>query len=555
MAEDNLVYDVHMNLIPEVIDGDHVSGMSYVSKSKPIDVMKSETVPEDFKDVLSAAREFDVSGGNEISPEINPMMVNTIINHEGGHVQGSNDQYHTLDIKPDGAVEQPLVTTVLDPEDLASLESMVNSFNIALEQAGFAVEFQGQTDPNAPVDLVTLLNEVEYADGLSLRSTQRMETINDLQDEVIGLGGITKDQAYAIESLRPEFLSSRVALETFTKFPSRTNYDIAVASMEDLVEAAAVAGVTITVLAIAKLIQWIIKTIQSLRYDAKSDSIRGKYLQAHKALLTQVKSTGDRFNDVLARSQPFQELLADYTKNLGVTPTSDYNRAAIELNDALYHKLTDGKYTQFVAGMYNGESTKLSTYLTAAVNNSMVKLDVKFNKLKSIADNNAIVPLDIFADDWSEVADLAGYLLQGTTGSPEETINKLHGAISQLHSGGIASPMRFEQALTSMNYSLDKNFRFDQGNARKIQNMFNTVKRIESNMRDIKDGNVRKNRADLYTIFKKEVQLLATLISALKRCDDAAISYIGLTNQVISRNGRMWMEAFKRGNVNFQFKI
>ena len=84
--------------------------------------------------------------------------------------------------------------------------------------------------------------------------------------------------------------------------------------------------------------------------------------------------------------------------------------------------------------------------------------------------------------------------------------------------------------------------------------MFGTIKRIEENMRKIQDPEVRKNRADLYTIFKKEVQLLATLISALKLCDNKAVAYIGLTNQVVSRNGRMWQEAFKIGNVNFQWK-
>lgn len=554
MSDDNLVYDNHMNLVPDVKDTDQVTGMSYVDQSRPIQIMKSETVPNDFKDSLVDPRVFDVSGGEAISADTNPMMVNTIIESETGGVSGANNQYHRMEIQENSNEVQPVVE-VLDPEDAASLESLVKLFHATLESAGYEVDFKGQTDPNEPVDLVTLLNEVEYADGLSLRSTQRIETITDLRNEVIGMGGITKDQAYAIEALRPNFLSSKVALETFTKFPTRTNYENTLVAMEDLVEAAAVAGITVTVLAIASLIKWIISTIQKLRYDTKSDSVRSRYIKGYSALLTEVKSSSNRFRDVLAKSPEFQNYLSDYCNKLKVNPSMDLHRTAIELDDSMYHFLTDGKYTQFVAGMYNGESTKLSAYLTTAVNNSMISIEAKFNKLRAIADNNALVPLDEFAGDWKEVADLANYLIGGIDGSPENTINKLHGAIAQLHreDDKAVSPMRFEAAMTSMRYSLDKNFRFDRGSARKLENMFGTIKRIEENMRKIQDPEVRKNRADLYTIFKKEVQLLATLISALKLCDNKAVAYIGLTNQVVSRNGRMWQEAFKVGNVNFQW--
>lgn len=554
MSDDNLVYDNHMNLVPDVKDTDQITGMSYVDQSRPIGIMKSETVPEDFKDSLVDPRVFDVSGGQAITADTNPMMVNTIIESETGGVHGANNQYHRIEVLENEGPVQPVVE-ILDPEDTAALESMVNMFHVALEQAGYAVDFKGQTDPNAPVDLATLLNEVEYADGLSLRSTQRIETITDLRDEVIGLGGITKDQAYAIEALRPEYLSSRVALETFTRFPSRTNYDKSIAAMEDLVAAASVAGITITVLAIASLIKWIIKTVQSLRYDAKSDSVRSRYLRGHATLLTEVKSSGTRFHDILAKSPDFQNYVSDYCNKVKVHPSMDLPRLAIELDDAMYHFLTNGKFTQFVQGMYNGESTKLSTYLTTAVNNTMITVEAKFNKLKAIADNNAIVPVEDFAGDWKEVADLANYLIGGVDGSPENTINKLHAAIGQLHkeSDTAVSPLRFDGAINSMKYSLDKNFRFDKGAARKLENMFGTIKRIEENMRKITDPEVRKNRGDLYTIFKKEIQLLATLIAALKLCDNKAIGYIGLTNQVVSRNGRMWTEAFKLANVNFQW--
>lgn len=554
MSDDNLVYDNHMNLVPDVKDTDQMTGMSYVDQSRPVGVIKSETIPDTFKDSLLEPRVFDVSGGEEITANTNPMMVDTRIETNDGTVMGANNQYHRIEIQENSEDIQPVVE-ILDAEDAATLESLVKMFHTTLESAGYAVDFKGETDPNAPVDLTTLLNEVEYADGLSLRSTQRIETINDLRNEIIEMGGITRDQAYAVEALRPSYLSSKVALETFTKFPTRTNYDKTLVALEDLIAAASVAGVTIAILAIAKLISWIIKTIQKLRYDVKSDSIRGRYLRGFQSLINEVASTSNRFGQVLARSADFMNYISSYCKKLEVSPSLDCKRVAIELNDSLYHYLTDGKYTQFVEGMYNGESTKLSAYLTTAVNNSMITIDAKFAKLKAISNSEVIVPLDEFASDWKEVADLANYLIGGVDGSPENTINKIHGAISQLHqeSDTAISPLRFADAIGSMKYSLDKNFRFDKGNIRRVENMFSTIKRVESDMTKITDSEVRKNRADLYTIFKKEVQLLATLIAALKLCDDKAVAYIGLTNQVVSRNARMWKEAFKIGNVNFQW--
>ena len=552
MTEENLVYDAHMNLIPDVKDTDGMTGMSYVDQYRPIDVVKTETIPNDFKDSLTAPREFDVRGGEEIHPDTNPMMVNTVVNLPGSVVAGSNNQYHTLEV--DNLDEPIPITAILDTEDMVGLESMVKAFHAAIESAGYEVDFRGQTDPDAPVDLVRLLDEVEYSDGLSLRSSQRIDTINDLKNEVIALGGVTRDQAMAIESLRPSFLSTRVALETYTRFPSKTNYDKTIVALEDLVAGAAVAGVVITVLAVAKLFQWLINKIQSLRYDAKSDTIRAKYLRAHDELLKEVDSSGKRFASIIQKSDKFNDTLLSHAKDLGVQVSSDMKRTAIELDDAMYQFLLQDGFTQFVQSMYNGEAAKLSAYLGTAINNVMVELENKFDKLKAISNTEVIVPLDQFVTTWDGVADLANYLIGGTVGSPEKTIDALGQALNSLHERGTQSNLRFNAALNNMRYSLDKYFRLDQNKAKRLNNWYSTIKRIEANMRNIQDAEVRQNRGDLYTIFKKELQLLAVLINHLDKCDKEAIRYISLTNQVVSRNGRMWVKAFHDANVNFNWQ-
>lgn len=555
MSTDNLVYDNHMNLVPDTRDIDGATGMSYVDQSRPVGVMKSETVPDDFRDTLVEPRVFNVQGGDAIDPSTNPMMVDTRIETKDHTVMGSNNQYHRIE-EQEAQTQLPTVMHIVDTEDVAALESMISDFQHALEAAGYAVDFHGDTDPNAPVDLTTLLNEVEYTDGLSLRSTQRIETITDLRNEVIELGGITRDQAVAVEALRPQFLTARVGLETYTRFPSKTNYDVTMSAMEDLVAAAAVAGLTITVYAIAKLIKWIIQKIQKLRYDTKYDSVRAQYVNAFNAQKKEIASTQSRFGDVIAQSQEYQRVVHTYANKIGSTVGSTPIETFFVWNNDLYHDLTAGKFNEFVKGMYTGETTKLSTYLTTACNNGLINLDTKFRKLKDLSESNAIVEPSKFVSEWKEVADLATYLIGGTQGTPAQTMQAIRDRIIEMTDAkaGADSPMQYTEAMTNMRYSLDKSFRLDKGNAKRVGNMYSTITRVQQKLKDIQDPSVRKNRSDLYNIFKAELQMFAILINALETCDNTAIAYISNTNQVVKRNGAAWVEAFAAANVHFSYK-
>ena len=557
-----IVYDEQLNPIEvdasnDIDDIDTEVGMAAALRGAPITELKTETVPEAYEERMAGTLSIKtVGGGDIVSSQSNPMMVNTILERDETGVLGSSDIYGE---NPPPVESDHVVGANVDNGDFLAIESAVKVFDAILLNMGYngKISTEGELvtpNPETPVDLSILMEEVEYVDDELLRSQSRTDNLVELRDEIIHLGGITRDQAYAVESLVPGVLSARMNLATFSKVPTKTNYDTTLVALEDLVEAAAVAGVVILAVAITKIIKWIFKAIERLRYAAKTDSVILKYNAQYEKLVKAIASSERRFGNTIAQSAPYCDFIQRELYQVGVDAKGEQLWHPIKANElymqGLWLKLSKPVYSQIHEGLYTGQTMQICTAAATLFNTGYQAVLAHFDIVKSNIATDKIINPDSIVNHWKEMSPVAQMLGVGMGKTPLSTMATINQHVMQNGQPTGKEPPKFPDC-RKFNFQMDKAFVFDNNAERKLGNMGAEISRLQQKLKNIPDPNVRANRELVLKLMLEEIKTAAQCLALMMTIQNSVIVYVSYLNQTISRTTRVWTEAFSKANVHF----
>lgn len=558
-----IVYDEELNPITvdasnEIDDIDTEVGMAAALRGAPITGLKTETIPDAYEGRLAGTVSVKtVGGGDIVSSQSNPMMVNTILERDETGVVGRSDIYGE---NPPPVESDHVIGAHLDNGDFIAVESAVKMFDAILVDLGYKgkVSIEGtlvQPNPETPVDLSILMEEVEYVDDELLRSQGRTDNLVELRNEIIHLGGVTRDQAFAIESLVPGLLSARTNLATFSKLPTKTNYKSTLISLEDLVETAAAAGVIILAVAIVKIIKWIFKAIERIRYGAKTDSTIIKYNTLFDKLVKAVESSERRFGKTIALSAPYCTFIQRELNNVGVQASGAEIQQPTVANklymQALWMHLAQPVYSQIHEGLYTGHTLQICTAASKLFTTGYQAVLTHFDIVKSNITTDKIINPDSIVNHWREMGPVADMLGVGKGKTPLSTIATINHHVLQTGQPTGKEPPKFPDC-RKFNFQMDKAFVFDNNAERKLGNMGSEIVRLQQRLKEIPDPNVRANRELVLKLMLEEIKTVAQCLALMMTIQNSVIVYVSYLNQTISRTGRLWKEAFNKANVHFE---
>lgn len=544
-----IVYDDFLN--PPEDEATHI-GMSH---SRPVTKLETETIPNNLDLQLGGSTIVSsIAGGASVTPEVNSMMVNTQTEAPPGTVTGLGTDY---DQRPAPLYEDTVVGDLLDSSDLAALESLVGNFYAALEAMEYAPPSADAVDPNQPVDLVTLMNEVEYADDGIYRANERMDTLINMRNELVEVGGVSQDQIVAFEQFFPNFITATHSLETFSRTPTRTNYRSTVASLEDLIVAASVAGLTLAIYAIAKMIKWIIEKVQKLRFEAKTDSQRAAYIQRLANLNKQILKGQQRFDDVIRKDPTAIDFLATAIDRVlapdanGKAASVDETLPLVTLNiifqNAYFARSVSGKYNSLHRALYTDQAQTYIKPLVALCNNLLVLVNSQYIRIKDLRET------DIFNTDQLVVQDgnveTVARAFGVTTNDLADLAQGVQDKLTHLLDPLFDEPPAF--ADHNLKFKLDGSFDISDRAVGHLRNIGSTLKRWESDLNKITDPEVRANRAQIYGTLLNTIKGTAGLLAAVTTMHDSILVYISYMNKTVQKTELLWTEVFKRANVNF----
>ncbi len=547
-----IIYDEYMNEIGSTDDnGDNTvandqKGMAALTHPSPITEMKTETIPDAIQQRMSGAITSRTVGGDDIvSASTNPMMVNTMIPQSKDAAIGMPDNYDPP-LDPIATADD-VVQGILETDDLVTVESFLGKLTHALEAMGYEPPKPDQLDPNQPVDLALLMDEVQYVDDSALRADERIAAITELREEIQDIGGVTRDIAYAVENLRPSIITSKVALERFTRIPSKTNRGVVEAALEDLVVAASITGLVVIVYAIIKVIKWIIDRIEHLRYDVKTDSIRGQYVRLYTELNRTLVSRGKDISNKLIDTGGMDAVgtaLCNAFEKMGIDP-NDLAKDIVSSNNrfinTLFERLIGKSYCELDKGLYTGDTFDLCKYTFITMDNAFENLTVMFDRVKSKPDSELdLNMLENFVTNMTNLKQL--YKLKSN--DTEDLMADLNNHIQLQMKPIMEEPPRVTDSLTHIQFKMDV-LKVNPSIPGKLRSMIRQATTWESQLKEITDDNLRQNRKAALSILLKQTRIVAGLLQANKSLMDRPIVYISYMNQSITRNARMWNQAFK----------
>lgn len=557
-----IVYDEELNPIEvdasnEIDDIDTEVGMAAAMRGAPITELKTETIPNAYVDRMAGTLSVKtVGGGDIVSSQTNPMMVNTILARDETGVLGRSDIYGE---NPPEIDSDHVVGSHLDNGDFLAIESAVAVFDNILSHLGYSgkISTEGELikpNPEQPVDLSILMEEIEYVDDELLRSQSRTDNLVELRNELIHLGGVTQDQAYAIESLVPGILSAKVNLNTFSKYPTRTNLNTTLVALEDLVETAAVAGVVILAVAITKIVKWIFKAIERIRYSAKTDATIVKYNAMYEKLQKAIESTERRFGNTISRSAPYAEFIQRELFKVGIDAQGDVLWHPTKANElymqGLWSMLAKPVYSEIHEGLYSGKTLHICMAASKLFDTGYRAVLAHFDIVKSNMSNDKIINPDSIVNHWKEMSPVADMLGVGMGKTPLSTIATINQHVMQNGQPTGKEPPKFPEC-RKFQFQMDKAFIFDNNAERKLGNMGAEVGRLQQRLKNIPDPNVRANRELVLKLMLEEIKTVAQCLMLMITIQNSVITYVSYLNQTISRTTRVWEEAFSKANVHF----
>lgn len=541
----DIIYDDFLN--PEPEDNASTIGMSH---TRPVEKLKTETVPDELVDRLGAVTNVTAIGGAGIVKSTdNPMMVNTYVDGPTGTVNGLGTDYDTA---PEPLYEDDVIGDVMDSTDLTALEDLVSSFHTALEAMQYTEPDSTKLDPNQPVDLALLMNEVEYADDGVYRANERVEYLSDMRNEIVAIGGVSQDQIVAYESVYPQVITANIALETFTQIPTRTNYRKVVTSLEDMIAAASIAGLTLTIYAIAKIIKWLIKKVKDFKYGSKTDADRGQFMDRLDRLNKHVKITEDKFANAYANNDKFWGFVKDHIDDSFQSQQLPVTTINTIFQDSYFERVTSGKYCPFNDMLYSQDATHIAKHISAVTNNFLVSLNSHFDKISQLGWDRTIDPATLLLD-FDSLTDLASTLDTTTGKDTHETILNIQDRIRVLTTayGKDKHPPKFSESVDKIQFKLDGSFDIDDRQVSRMHRMGTNIKRWEQELNKIQDPDIRADRAEIYKTTLSNIKLVAALVASIVTLHDSTADYFMAMGQTIVKTETLWRQAFKIANVNY----
>lgn len=552
-----IIYDEYMNEIESTDDnGDNTvendqKGMAALTHPSPITEMKTETIPDAIQQRMSGAITSRTVGGDDIvSASTNPMMVNTMIPQSKDAAIGMPDNYDPP-LDPIATADD-VVQGILETDDLVTVESFLGKLTHALEAMGYEPPKPDQLDPNQPVDLALLMDEVQYVDDSALRADERIATITELREEIQDIGGVTKDIAYAVESLRPSIITSKVALERFTRIPSKTNRGVVEAALEDLVVAASVTGLVVIVYAVIKVIKWIIDKIEKLRYNVDSDTVRGQYLRTFDLLTRTLSANSQHISRLLREDEGMDTVggaLCNAMQKMGLDP-NELPDNIVGMNtrfmNILFERLIGDSYCEMDRELFTGQTMKLALSSVEAINTEFSHLNSMFDAMRA----NPSTPIDLTKFSKFQ-ADLGKYvsIFSVQNGDADQIAESMSFRVTHmLEPIKDQAPPKLCDTLKSVKYSLDKASVGDNVRG-KLKSMIRQAQSWEREIKLIHDDELRSNRKAALGMILSQCRIVAILINVNTTLFERPMKYIAYMNQTVTRTTRMWNQVFKGYNI------
>ena len=401
------------------------------------------------------------------------------------------------------------------------------------------------------VTYADIVQDQQYVDTYTDALSDAEEKIADIRSNIEEMGGIDKATAIALENIQPGILTSRVSLESFTSYPTKTNLMVSLEATDHWVTGAKVLGGAVIFGLIVKMLLWI------------RDKLSGKIEISNKEISAAKEKKETIVNDIntiarehvdTIRTSPtiVKNINAKCTELLGSNYSVKVDNIA-QANNVFLQQYTHQQFKNYnklqaiiIANKnINGAVSHASKFLL----DKLKELEVKFTNYEgAYRSTNMMDPVQ-FKTDWSE----AGKILKefGFEHKPQDE-NKIgeymRSSVTTLSKTKNAIPSY--ESLSANSYSPDETKGLDDVK-NNIDGLLKKVTKLSQDHTTFPDKGIGNNRQQIGGILKDEVNNLMGMSLAAIAIRNSGNGICKKLVNVVSNTNKAWVGVFKGSPIKY----
>ena len=398
-----------------------------------------------------------------------------------------------------------------------------------------------------------ILEDIDYTNVLANTVSETKSKILELKSNIKEQGGIDKSMVLALESAQPGLLTSRVSLESFTSYPSKTNLTISLEGVADWYAGANIVGGIAAFAVIVKIILWIREKLSGSIKVSNKD-IEHTH-EAKEAIDNTIQAIAKEKVDILRTDPQIMKRLNDACTRLN--DNKKYTAKPDNILEAhifITQQFVNRDFAKF-NGLHsiivtNKQITPALKKLTDFLIHKTEELSKKFEELKVIAKTTDKVDPNTFKGDWKPAYE--GSKLLGFTQLPDD-ISKLGTHLNQTLADRVKKKIATPSYSTIAGHSYDPSSTegLDHANA-SINKLLKDVQAAADVYKSIGDKDLADSRVECANILKGELTNLAAVSSEVIVIRNHAGQIVKLLHKVVSQTNGIWKGVFKGTEIQYK---
>lgn len=398
--------------------------------------------------------------------------------------------------------------------------------------------------------------EIDALEKLNIAIRDRQDELEEVRTVLIEQKGLDSDTAKRIESFDKGLISSRVSLETISRFPSKHGYTEALESVEHAIVIAKAAGAVAIFALLVKIILHIKKVLTARGSVSEKDRAAVRTLQ-QKLVVELGRIDKDysgelKTNDKLA--EKFDALMKKHKLpvRLGQKPFLQINEGVMS---SYIRANLENKYNSMIDKMITGDSAqRMTRTLIDGINSAMPLVNSRFVELENKFKTNDTLDPASFKVDLPFVLQLEK--IAGITSNSDVIAEKViylkDGINKLLNSGQNTAAIPTYQKLIEFKYDIDSAYEFNDKYDKELRKLLNSTDKLRKESGSLTDAAMAKNREECASVLKTSVQSLLSLTIMLVQIRDCANTIVKTLRSASVKSTDDWTKLFAGTGITFK---
>lgn len=454
--------------------------------------------------------------------------------------------YGEMDLEPAPTVTDD--TTQLSVDEAVIINTRTNGI---LASTGF--DLTTAVEDLAAGENPNVMAEIDVLQAMNTKLRERENEATDIINNLIEKGGVDKEMASQLETLRTGIITTRYSLESFGTYPTLMGYKESLEAADAVKFGAIAAGSAVLFGMLIKLVMWIRDKLKtSNKFTEQNREAVRKVTQSLNSELIRIERD---YSDDLSKNEKFKANYVALAKKYSLRATFG-STSLLEVNDGIrtfvVHKNLKPKFNDVMKLMIESDKIQqVARSLIDSINALLPAVEGNVHSLLNKFAGNDELNIDDFKVDFKFIEGVEKIIGITSTGTEVERLTYFNDKFKKLLEPNSGASTPTFNKLIEFKFDINGAFAFDDKCQKQLAGLLNDLAKLKKQAETITDKTLADNRNEIINLLKSHTQAVMRLVAnviAIRECAGILLKGTsGATKEAIAA----WKGLFSNTGITF----